>query len=278
MTLIGNTITTSRPGLVARMTEDSGGAQENSNVHTSVTGTAPPVLPFFGGDDHAAEQYKILRTKLVQHPRQPRLITISSPSVGDGKSVTALNIAAVLSLKQTTPVLLVEADCRRPSLCRLLNMPSSRPGLTDVLEGEIRLSDALVHFESLPNLHLLSVQEAANPTELFDSAAWKTLCEQFRNQFAYTIFDAPPVGVVADFDLIQSTSDGVVLVIRPDHTDRGACTHIFETVPRERLLGVVMNCATDLPWSHRKRYYDYGYYGGRERRAAPDAGSNPQAR
>lgn len=58
-----------------------------------------PLLPFGQGQWRPSEQYRILRTKLVQHPRQPRVIVISSPAAGDGKSVSAINTAATLSLK-----------------------------------------------------------------------------------------------------------------------------------------------------------------------------------
>ena len=75
-----------------------------------------PLLPFGQGQWRPSEQYRILRTKLVQHPRQPRVIVISSPVAGDGKSVSAINTAAALSLKSEAQVLLVDADFRRSAV------------------------------------------------------------------------------------------------------------------------------------------------------------------
>ncbi len=75
---------------------------------------APTVLvPLVGNDYRAAEQYRIIRTKIAQHPERPRLLAISSGGVGDGKTVSSINIAAALSLKEKSAVLLVDADFRR---------------------------------------------------------------------------------------------------------------------------------------------------------------------
>ena len=88
-----------------------------------------PLLPFDNTNFSAAEQYRMIRTKLIQHPRQPRLILISSAVPGDGKSVTAVNIAGALALKTEANVLLVDTDFRRSTIHIQLGLPAS-PGLT----------------------------------------------------------------------------------------------------------------------------------------------------
>src|SRR5258708_3621995 len=69
-----------------------------------------PVFPFEDLHSLAAEQYRMIRTKVLHHPRQPRAIVVTSPTSGDGKTVTAINLAAVLALKKDTRGLLVDAD------------------------------------------------------------------------------------------------------------------------------------------------------------------------
>jgi protein-tyrosine kinase len=217
-----------------------------------------PVLPFDLKQRRAGEQYRMARTKLLHHPRQPRLVVISSAGSGDGKTVTAINLAGAMALKSEAEILLVDADLRRSQVASLLGIPKT-PGLADVLTGGCQLEDAIVRVEQFPNLCVLpGGKPTANPVELLDSGRWMALCAAVRQQFKYVIFDAPPMATVADYDLIQAHCDGVVLVVRPDHTDRKLCMQALELVPKERLVGVVMNCVRDwFLWRTR----DYYYYG-----------------
>lgn len=238
-------------------------ATESSRIRTvSLRIPAPsPLLPFDAGQQRPSEQYRILRTKIVQHPRQPRVIVVSSPSAGDGKSVTAINTAAALSLKTDANVLLVDADFRRSAVHGQLGLSES-PGLAEVLRGDCSPEDAIVRTQEFPHLFVLAagaIQE--NPVELLDSAAWRALCAGMRERFRYVVIDSPPVGAVADYDLIQAVCEGVILVIRPDHTDRALCTKALATIPKARLLGVLLNCVPEWSFS-RHAGVDYYYYGG----------------
>jgi capsular exopolysaccharide synthesis family protein len=220
-----------------------------------------PLLPFDSGNHRPSEQYRILRTKIVQHPKQPRLIVVSSPAAGDGKSVTAINTAAALSLKSEAEVLLVDGDFRRSAIHGQLGIPEA-PGLAETLSGTCALEDAVVRTREFPHLFVLAAGSLqGNPVELLDSAAWRALCAGLRERFRYVIVDSPPVGAVADYDLIQAACDGVILVIRPDHTDRTLCMKALETVPKAKFLGVLLNCVPE--WSlARHAGADYYYYAG----------------
>jgi capsular exopolysaccharide synthesis family protein len=220
---------------------------------------ASPLLPFDGSDDPAAEQYRIIRTKISQNPAQPRVVAISSPSIGDGKSVSSINLAVALSLKGGEPVLLIDADLRRPNLARLLGLHPSR-GLTDVLAGRCRLDEAIVRLAAFSDLCLLPAgPKPSNPTELLDSSRLRTISDQVRQVFRFVVFDAPPVGLVADFDLVQAVTDGVIVIVRPDHTDRSLCHATLEAIPGRKLLGVVMNCIPDSLFSKGRHSVDYCY-------------------
>jgi protein-tyrosine kinase len=217
-----------------------------------------PMLPFDAAPSRASEQYRYLRTKLIQHSKKPRSIMVSSPGPGDGKSVTAVNLAGVLSLKGADAVVLVDADLRRASLHHHLGIPQGA-GLADVLQGTCQLQDVLIHLEQLPNLFLIPAGESKNnPAELLDSAAWSVISQKLRNEFKYVVIDSPPVDSVADFHLLEATCDGVVLVMRPDHTSRTLAMKALEMIPKEKSLGVVLNCVED--WSLMKHsHYDYAY-------------------
>jgi capsular exopolysaccharide synthesis family protein len=216
-----------------------------------------PLLPFDNTDAHASEQYRIVRTRIIQHPKQPRLIVITSGGPGDGKSVTAINLAAALSLNLEGNVLLVDADFRRSSIHTQLGFPDT-PGLADVLKGDCAIEDALIHVQQFRNLFVLVAGEAkCNPAELLAESRWPSTCTALRNLFRYVIVDSPPVAMVTDYDLIQAPCDGTILVARPDHTRRDACLAAVNIVPKGRLLGVLLNCVSK--WFVNQRS-GYGYY------------------
>lgn len=222
------------------------------------------IFPFEGAEPRAAEQYRIIRTKILLHPRPLRFIAVSSPQVGDGKSVTALNVAGALALKLDQSVLLVDGDFRRASLAEMLGVPVS-PGVANVLARECCWTDAVGRLDRVTNLYFLPAgRRSEHPAELFDSPAWPELCAQLRKHFRTIIVDSPPVGLVADYDLIQAACDGIILVVRPDHTNRNLCLKALETVPPDKLVGVVINVAPDWFLS-RRGSHGYVYYAGSDR-------------
>jgi capsular exopolysaccharide synthesis family protein len=234
-----------------------------------------PLLPFGEGDWQASEQYRILRTKVLQHPGQPRMIVISSPGPGDGKTVTAVNLAAAISLNSEGKVLLLDADFRRSSIHALLGLPEA-PGLADVLTGTCALEDALVRSEELSNLYVLGAGEPqCNPAELLDSSRWRVLLPKLRSLFRNVIVDCPPVAAVTDYDLIQTNCDGVLLVMRPDHTRRPLCFKALASVPKEKLIGVVLNSVPK--WFAGNSAPSYYYYSGNQRPHALHLSAPPAA-
>src|SRR3954447_6158568 len=195
-----------------------------------------PIFPFGENDHNAAEQYRIIRTKILHHPKKPRLVAVSSACSGDGKTVTSINIAGSLALKEGAAVLLVDADLRRPRVADALGLGPA-PGLTDVLAGRISFEDAVLRAEQFPNLFILAAGSSLeNPAELLDSERWRALIEQLRAQFDNVVFDATPIAAVADYELVQLVSDGIVLVARPDHSSRSNWTKALETVSKDKFL------------------------------------------
>ncbi len=218
-----------------------------------------PVLPFDGDQSQATDQYRILRTKITQHPTQPRFILVSSPASGDGKSVSAVNIASVLSLNSDAKVLLVDADFRRSTIHTHLGLPVA-PGLAEVLAGVCGVHQAVINAKELPNLYVLPAGNSpSSPAELLAGAKWPALCSWLRTSFRHVIVDSPPVEAVADYALIQAACDGVILVIRSDHTKRRRYQEALRAVPKAKFLGVLLNCVP--AWS-LKRYTHAEYYSG----------------
>jgi capsular exopolysaccharide synthesis family protein len=222
---------------------------------------AVPVLPFDGDHWEANEQYRIVRTRLLHHSKQPRMIVVSSAGAGDGKTITSVNLAGALSLKTESKVLLMDADFRRSAIHTQLGLPKE-PGLAEVLRGACTLEEALVQTEQLPNLCvLLSGESKGNPAELLDSSPWPALCTRLRQVFRYVILDSPPIASVADYDLIQAVCDGVIMVLRPDRTNRKQCKAALQLIPEDKLIGAVLNCVPNWFLGRYSSPYYYGDYG-----------------
>lgn len=217
-----------------------------------------PVFPFDGTDPKSAEQYRVLRTNLLHHRRQPRVIAVSSASPGDGKTTTSINLAGIFALKSDSQVLLIDADLRRCGLVEALGIPAG-PGLADVLQGNCSVDDAIVRVDQLRNLCVLpSGKCQINPAELLDSPRWTALAEELRTRFSYIIVDTTPMASLADFMLVQHVCDGYLMVVRPDHTYRPALWNAIDGSQKDRLLGVVLNHFQD--WLLWKTQDHYGYY------------------
>jgi capsular exopolysaccharide synthesis family protein len=218
-----------------------------------------PILPFDSADTLVTEGYRKVRTHLLQLPSQPGVIVVSSPSQGDGKTLTSINLAGTLALKRDASVVLVEADLRRGDIAARCGLPQG-PGLGDYLADRCKVEDALVRVEQLPNLYVIvGGQYRANPVELLDSERWHNLVANLRRKFRFVIIDVPPMGLLADYDLAQTVADGVIVVVRQDYTNRATLKAALASIPARKRLGVVMNAARETYFQKRQQY---GYYQG----------------
>src|ERR1017187_6378431 len=208
-------------------------------------------------DRRAAEQYRIIHTRIFHQLPGSSITVISSPGMGDGKTVTAVNLAAALAHKSEDKIILIDADLRLSRVHERLGIPKT-PGLAEVLSGACTLEDAMLRVEQLPNFYILPAGQAeANPTELLDSSNWRALLARLREEFRRTIVDSPPVEAVADYDLIAANCDGVVLVVRPDHTSRPLLARALTKV-KGKLIGVLINDVEDwFLWKRGSPSYHY---------------------
>lgn len=226
-------------------------------------------FPFGGSDPRASEQYRILRTNIVQHELAPKIIGVTSAAPGDGKTITAINVAGILALKGEARVLLIDADLRQRTLAKTIGIPVT-PGLTDVIRGDASLADAVVQIDQLPGLCVLpSGTASGNPSELLDSPLFRAMVDGLRGQFSYVVFDTTPMTAVTDFKLVQQICDGVLVVIRPDHTNRAAFSKAMQVQQKEKFLGTVINAVEDwFLWNSNDHYKYYSSHSTGSRRPA----------
>jgi capsular exopolysaccharide synthesis family protein len=222
-----------------------------------------PLLSPKQEDRRAAEQYRIIRTKIFHQVPGSSITVICSPGMGDGKTVTSVNLAAALAHKSEDKVILIDADLRLSKVHERLGIPNA-PGLAEVLAGTCALEDAMLRVEQLPNFYVLPAGQAeVNPTELLDCSNWRALLVRLREEFRRTIVDSPPVEAVADYDLIAANCDGVVLVVRPDHTSRPLLANALAKV-KGKLIGVLINDVEDwFLWKRGSPSYHYYQTGAR---------------
>ena len=210
----------------------------------------------------AAEQYRSLRARIrrAEAGRAVRTILITSPAKGDGKSLTAANLALTMSQEFQQRVLLLDADLRRPSLHTLFGLTDG-PGLSDILMGASELDHALVN---LPEHHL-SVLPAGvppgHPTELLGSAAMRRLLDALRGRFDKILIDMPPVAPLADTHVIAPLADGILMVVRAGVTPRPAIERALGGLDLSKVLGLVLN-ESDAPSSDYDTYGGYRYVAG----------------
>ena len=206
------------------------------------------------------ESYRVLRSNVrfaaVDTPIHSLLITSTVP--GEGKSVTAYNLAVAMALDGRN-VILVDTDLRRPTMHEKAKV-AQQPGLTNVLVGHTSLEDAIKE-TNIPGLRVLPAGPLPpNPAELLNSQAMKQLHKALKDQADIVIFDSPPCLATADAQVMAAETDGVLYVVQFGEAKKSAVRHAVEMLrqARTRILGVVFN-KIDLT-AKRDAYY-YGYYG-----------------
>jgi capsular exopolysaccharide synthesis family protein len=236
-------------------------------VRTAEPGSIHPLLvAALAPDSPVAEEYRALRTRIAQgeNGRQYRALIVTSPSTGDGKTITALNLALTMAQEFHRRVLLVDADLRKGRLHHLLGLPAS-PGLSEVLAGEATLDQALV---SLPGLHLTVLPAGGPtglPTEMLGSAEMRRSLDLLRTQYDRIVLDTPPALALADVGVLAPMADGVLMVVRAGRTSRPDIDRALREVHTAPVLGLVLNDVEDLapayhdnteaPWgAHRLRF------------------------
>ena len=230
---------------------------------TAETGDAQAgidLLPHSDSRSAIAEAYRAFRTSLLlASASSPKVIVISSTFAREGKTTTSVNLATVLA-QMGKPVLLIDADLRRPRLQKVFRGKMNL-GLVNYLAANIPLDD-VIQDTQVPNLSLiLSGPTPPNPSELLGSDRMKHLIHEIRAKFAFVIFDSPPVMAVTDSIVLAANADGVVLCVHGGQTPRDIVQRAAERLRQSNIpvLGALLN-NLDLQqygYSFKKSYYDY---------------------
>lgn len=207
-----------------------------------------------------AEAYRTIRTNVLSmaHKRDMKTIAVVSPMQQEGKSMTSANLAAALG-QTDKRVLVLSVDIRKPRVHEFFGVANDQ-GLSEILQGEIQLLEAIVKSEVgnvwvLPGGHV-----PARPAELLQSPAMAQVLVGVREAFDFVILDCPPVLGLADCLAVLPLVDAVLLVVQAGQTRVGA---ILETCDQLERLGAAVDAAVmnDVRVARgQPGHHGYGYY------------------
>jgi capsular exopolysaccharide synthesis family protein len=207
----------------------------------------------------AAEAFRSLRTsvKFLGVDREVRVVQITSPSPGEGKTVIAANLATVFA-QAGDRVVLVGGDLRRPRAEELLGVPLT-PGLTGVLIGEVALPQAIRVVDGLPNLSVLPAGlPPPNPSELLSGERARRLIDVLAQTYDLVIIDCPPVLPVTDALVLARMADTTLLATSANRTSRRSLDRTVEMLDQvgAPLVGTVL---TSMSRDHAYHHEPYRY-------------------
>ena len=216
-------------------------------------------------DSVIAEQFRSLRItilsmKLWKKDGPGGIVLVTSPDISDGKTTVSFNAAQAFA-QLGKPVVIVEADLRRPKGHDLMGVPRS-PGLVEILEGECELAQA-VRESPVPNLSILpSGRKTSRPAELLASDGLRRVLDELRRNYGVVFVDSPPVIPVADARSLAAGADLVLLVVRSGHTGRRALARTYELLGGGNGVPIAAVLNGLVPSVEKK----YGYHGRRYKR------------
>lgn len=211
---------------------------------------------------YSVEAYNAIRTNIkfsFHSSGTGRVIGITSATMGDGKTYTSANLAYAMA-KDNSKVLLIDGDLRKMTLNQFYHQKPSK-GLADVLSGQAEAESSIVQHVSHDHLDVLFAGSLPpNPSELLGSLYMKELLDALRSRYDYILIDLPPIGSVIDAAAVSGYVDGIIVVVRHNHTHRKFIRSTMRQLEQSgaRLLGFVYNANVErysLYGRYYKRYY-----------------------
>jgi capsular exopolysaccharide synthesis family protein len=204
----------------------------------------PHLVTFLQPGTFAADRYQLVRHALeLKHEGGARIFAVTSPSGGEGKTTTVLNLGGALAKDSATQVLLVEADLRRPCMLERLGLGAGAVGglLQTLTRSRVPPSEAIIRALG-SNLWLAPAGgSTAAPYELLRSPRFSDFLTATRARFDYVLIDTPPLLICPEFQAIERWCDATLLVVAANRTPRKQVSEAVAQLDRAKALGVVLN-------------------------------------
>lgn len=207
-----------------------------------------------------AEQYRILRTNLQSLRMRPgsKVLVVTSAVHGEGKSVTAVNLAMTLSRQENLKVVLVDADLRKGTIQKWLGLADRSEGLSGALQQGGELNGSLMRLQDPPLAILPAGEPPEHPAELLESSAMRRLLATLKMEFDVVIVDAPPVLPVADPGILAAQADGMLMVVRAGKTQRRTVAQAQALL--KQMKANIIGCVLTHVEYYLPGYYRYYHY------------------
>jgi capsular exopolysaccharide synthesis family protein len=212
-------------------------------------------------DAGALRAYKILRTRVLRRleANQWHSFAVTGVTVGEGKTLTAINLAIALAQDPSTWVALIDLDLQRPRVAEYLGMRNGRgeKGLSDYLNGNASFEN-IVYSPDIERLAVIpNFSPVANSSEMLSSTRMAELMQALDAETPrrVLVFDMPPVLAADDVLAFAPQIDGLLLVVAEGTTDRNSLRRAKEVLAEMNLLGVVLNRSAER---NDAAYYSYG--------------------
>lgn len=220
----------------------AGFGRETAPVGDALEGLSERLVMVTDPTGSAAEAYRALRTNLLFAPANgsPKVVVVSSPGPGEGKSVTCANLAVALA-QTGKDTLVIDCNLRNPAMRDVFGLRETA-GLVDILTGELGLSEAWQ--EPVPGLKLVTAGSVPpDPAELLSSGHFTEVVGQARERFDHVLLDSPDTDSVSDSVLLSARADGVLLVMDVRKTRKGSMLRAARDLEMVggKIIGTVVN-------------------------------------
>ena len=222
-------------------------------------------IEVFGNDfSTLMESYASIRSSIdFSLSRDRNVLQFTSTEASEGKSTTAV-ILAELFARMGRKTLLIDADLRRPTIAKLLDIEKPKVGLVEVLLGHTELENAVIKGVH-DNLDILAIAEIpASPTELLSESYLGEMIAKYRNDYSLIIFDSSPVMGLADAPMLSRVVDGTIFVMEANRIQFGKAKAAKRRLQASgaKMLGVILTKYRALEagqdYSYQYSYYQYG--------------------
>ncbi len=228
-------------------------------AHTRID---PHLVALTSPGSFAAEQYQGLRLTIerLRRSRTLQVIAVTSPAAGEGKTLTAINLAGALARgADDARVLLIDADLRRPAVARQLAIDESSHGLTEVVENAGATLDSVTQKLKPYNLSVIPAgARNAAVHHILRSPRLDLVLAEARRRYDFVVLDTPPLLPVFDSALLANSVDGVLMVVAANQTPRKLLGEALNMLDPAKVLGIVFNRDSKPMFGYYDAYYkDY---------------------
>lgn len=211
-------------------------------------------------DPRFVEQFKSLSSRFEYRvdALDCKVVAVTSAVAGEGKTVSAVNLATNLASSGRKKVLLVDVDLRKCDLAKRVRV-APVPGLTEHLAGSAAM-EAILRNSVTPGLSIIpGGMRISAPWELLSGDRFRNFLKEVRDRFDLVLLDTPPVIPVSDTHALRDIVDGVVVVYRLGHTPHPLLRQALDDIGEKKFLGVVLNAVEPQSERYYQRYYGKYY-------------------